>query len=214
VKRTERDARRRLPRTERRTLIVRSAREAFAQRGFQATSLNSVARGAGVTKGLLYHHFPSKSALFVGVFEEEAGELLQRMRAAQETGPSVEDQLRATIDAFFTYVQERPFAPRLLFREPDLEDTVIAAHQRLDRKLVSLLVDLMGADATLLSDDPDRDTALEVFAQMVRTGLDGLTAWWQAHPAVERSALVERAMQLVWSGLSALSSPDGDPPGA
>ncbi|MGZ6966617.1 MAG: helix-turn-helix domain-containing protein, partial [Acidimicrobiia bacterium] len=54
----------RLPAEQRRTQLVAVAVEVFGERGFHATSMDEVAEAAGVTKPVLYQHFPSKRALF------------------------------------------------------------------------------------------------------------------------------------------------------
>jgi AcrR family transcriptional regulator len=53
------------------SLLVSVAREVFARDGYAATSLNTIVKVAGVTKGALYHHFDSKQALFRAVYEAE-----------------------------------------------------------------------------------------------------------------------------------------------
>jgi AcrR family transcriptional regulator len=59
--------------------LVEVARRLFAADGYAATSLDDVVRGAGVTKGALYHHFKGKRDLFLAVYEREQ----QRLAAAQ-----------------------------------------------------------------------------------------------------------------------------------
>lgn len=53
-----------------RSALVAAARVLFGERGFAATSVEEVAVQARVTTGALYHHFPTKAALFEAVFEE------------------------------------------------------------------------------------------------------------------------------------------------
>jgi len=53
-----------------RRALLDSATELFVQRGFATTSLDEVAAKARVTKGAIYHHFPSKQSLFEAVSEE------------------------------------------------------------------------------------------------------------------------------------------------
>ena len=48
--------------------ILRAAAQCFMERGYQATSIDDVARSLGSTKGRIYHHFPSKADLFAEVF--------------------------------------------------------------------------------------------------------------------------------------------------
>jgi len=54
----------RLPAEQRRSQLLLVAVEVFGERGFHATSMDEVAEAAGVTKPVLYQHFPSKRALY------------------------------------------------------------------------------------------------------------------------------------------------------
>ena len=58
--------------------ILEAARGLFATDGYQATSLDDIAKAAKVTKGAIYHHFSGKEALFRAVFEREERRLAER----------------------------------------------------------------------------------------------------------------------------------------
>jgi AcrR family transcriptional regulator len=59
--------------------LMAAGRDLFAANGFAATPLSAVAAACGVTKGSLYHHFASKTALFEAVFEEQSRELCEEV---------------------------------------------------------------------------------------------------------------------------------------
>lgn len=63
-----------------RRLLLAAARRAFAERGYEAASLDAIAASAGLSKGAVYAHFPTKLDLFLAVAEEE----LERATAASE----------------------------------------------------------------------------------------------------------------------------------
>ncbi|MFE7466969.1 ScbR family autoregulator-binding transcription factor [Streptomyces sp. NPDC057499] len=56
-----------------RRLILSAAAEVFEERGFPSATINEILKKAGVTKGALYFHFPSKEALAQGVLSEQDG---------------------------------------------------------------------------------------------------------------------------------------------
>jgi AcrR family transcriptional regulator len=62
--------------------LVTAARKLFARDGYGGTSLETVARKCGVTKGALYHHFDDKAELFAAVFEEEERRLCEALTEA------------------------------------------------------------------------------------------------------------------------------------
>jgi AcrR family transcriptional regulator len=195
---------RRLPAAERRAIIVESAVGVFSERGYTGASLDDIAAAAGVTKPMLYRHFASKADLYVALLESEIELLLGGMREAAGRHTELEPRVRALVDAFFEYVERDPFARRLLFRAPEAEADVAAAHDRIQQRLTDAVAELLGANASLLAGDPGRELALEIYAQALKTGLNGMAAWWLAHPEVARGEMVERTMELVWSGLGEL----------
>ena len=68
----------RLPAEQRRTQLLSVAVEVFGERGFHATSMDEVAEAAGVTKPVLYQHFPSKRALYRELLDEVDAQLVAR----------------------------------------------------------------------------------------------------------------------------------------
>lgn len=175
--------------------------QVFAERGFKAASLDEIARRAGVTKPVVYRHAASKTELYVALLEAQIEELLTRVAAAIDPAAPPEDRLRAGIEGFFGYVAERPFAQRLLFRDAEAEPAVQAAHERAQGAATRAIAALLASEPALMRDEPDRLLALELFAEAIKTGLNGLAAWWWAHPEVPAEVLVDRATHLFWRGL-------------
>src|SRR3954454_526824 len=62
-----------------RTALIAAARPLFAQRGYAGIGTEEIARGAGVTRGALYHHFEGKRELFEAVYEQIEIELAERI---------------------------------------------------------------------------------------------------------------------------------------
>jgi AcrR family transcriptional regulator len=86
-----------------RAALVKAARELFADQGFAATGRDEIAARAGVTRGALYHHFDSKTALAAAVVAELEDELVERVVVAAAEGDGVREELhlgcRAYMDA-------------------------------------------------------------------------------------------------------------------
>src|ERR687893_1064543 len=81
--------------------LVEVARRLFAADGYAATSLDDVVRGAGVTKGALYHHFGGKRDLFLAVYEREQQRLAQVQFEAFARRKGSWDGFMAGSQAFF-----------------------------------------------------------------------------------------------------------------
>jgi len=62
-----------------RASIIKAARRIFGDRGFVATTMDDIAAGARVAKGAVYHHFPTKEAVFEAVFEQVSLDLVSEL---------------------------------------------------------------------------------------------------------------------------------------
>jgi AcrR family transcriptional regulator len=85
---------------ETRHALLGAGRALFGTLGFAATSVDDLARHAGVTTGALYHHFATKADLFEIVFEQLESELSERCNAVARTAKSPLEGLRLGFDAF------------------------------------------------------------------------------------------------------------------
>jgi AcrR family transcriptional regulator len=83
-----------------RAKLVKVARRLFASKGYGATSILDITKGARVTRGALYHHFPDKQALFRAVFEAVEQETLEGIAAVVAAEPRPEERLKAGLNAF------------------------------------------------------------------------------------------------------------------
>lgn len=59
-----------------RAAIIKAAKRIFGEHGFTRTTIDDIAAGAHVAKGAVYHHFPTKEAVFEAVFDQVALELV------------------------------------------------------------------------------------------------------------------------------------------
>jgi AcrR family transcriptional regulator len=89
---------------ERRRQLLDAAARVFTERAYDDVSMVEVARAAGISKGLLYHYFPSKRDLFVATLEAAAAEL----REITQPDPSLPlgEQLVAAVDAYLTWIEQ------------------------------------------------------------------------------------------------------------
>lgn len=87
-----------------RAALVTAARRLFGEHGFAATSVDDVAREARVTTGALYHHFPTKTALFETVFQAVHTDLMAASASAAAGGGEVMEAMGRGFDAFLDAV--------------------------------------------------------------------------------------------------------------
>src|SRR5512143_3545076 len=79
----------RLDNDERRAQLLALARKAFSDRSYDDVSIDDLAREAKISKGLLYHYFPTKRDLYVAGLREIAEELVQRVTNIPTEGPPI-----------------------------------------------------------------------------------------------------------------------------
>lgn len=96
-----------------RAALIAAGRKLFGGQGFAATSAEELARGARVTTGALYHHFPTKAALFEAVFAEEHREMLRQSEDAAAGASDEVDVLTRGFEAFLDAVA-RPATQRIV----------------------------------------------------------------------------------------------------
>ena len=83
-----------------RTALLAAARRLFTEQGYAGTGRDEIAAAAGVTRGALYHHFPSKEAVFRAVVEQLEEELTNDVAAKGMKGKDPAEQLRLGCLAF------------------------------------------------------------------------------------------------------------------
>jgi AcrR family transcriptional regulator len=197
----------RLRGSQRRELIVGAATAEFAQRGYEAASVGRIATAAGVTRTVLYDHFPSKHTLFVEVLGFEQKAMLRYLSAALGSAGSTEDRWRAAFDAFFAFVEEQPLGWRLLFpSNPPLDVKAAEEYRRVRAESNHVLASLLADDARHAGLEPDSIRARAVFA-IHRDALTAAARWWQSHPQVTRAEIVDSAMAALWTGFGGLQPP-------
>jgi AcrR family transcriptional regulator len=200
--------RRRLAPAERRELILGGAMEVFAKRGYEGASMVEIAAAGGVTPAVIYDHFSSKAELAIELLELQTAELLGFVAAALDRAPQdAAAQMRAGVDAFFSYVEEHPFAWRILFRDPPSDARVADAYRRLNgQATAAIAVFLESGDRGALARYPNPAQTAEIFAEALKAAQNALAAWWYEHPEVSRGEIVERLLEFAWDGLGRVAA--------
>ena len=184
----------RLSAPERRSQLLEVAGELFGSHGFHGLSMEQLADAAGVSKPVLYQHFPSKRDLYVALVRDAVAALESRMRVALEDTTDNKTRVESAIGAYFGFVTDARF--QLLFTTADLADdevrtTVEAAMTRINAQVAALIAE----DAKL-----GRGAAV-----LLATALGGLAAegarWWTDHPEIARDDAVRLLSRLAWRGL-------------
>ncbi|RZU46137.1 TetR family transcriptional regulator [Streptomyces sp. BK022] len=116
-------ARRRLSTEERREQLLSVGARLFSESPYDDVWIERVAEIAGVSRGLLYHYFPTKRDFFAAVVERESERML-RMTAAVP-GVPVREQLGAGLDAYLGYVEAHAHGFRAFHRADAAGDQAV-----------------------------------------------------------------------------------------
>ena len=188
----------RLPAAERRASLVEAALAVFSADGFQGATMDAVAAEAGVTKPVLYQHFPSKLELFLGLLHEVSGRLRAQVEASVAEAENPHDMVRFGIRAMFAFVADHPEEFRLLFGEGVRADEEFAAEVRsFERGMADTIADLIDIDGL------ERPGRLLLAHGIV--GLAEATArhWVPGGSGLDLDEAADHVAELAWSGLRA-----------
>jgi AcrR family transcriptional regulator len=187
----------RLPRTARRAQLLAAAQDIFAANGYHAAAMDEIAERAGVSKPVLYQHFPGKLELYMALLEAHVDELTRRVTDAMESTSDNKVRVRNAVAAYFDFVDEESQAFRLVF-ESDLrgEPVVHDAVERATEASVRAITATITADAGL---DEDR-------ARLLAVGLVGVSqvaarAWLADQRPVPKDEAVALISTLAWKGI-------------
>jgi AcrR family transcriptional regulator len=201
--------RKRLTGEERRVAILDSALTVFARRGYHASSIDDIAREAGVSKALIYEHFTSKQDLYAELLEQHAGQLFSALaEAISEAGRDASARLVVGLDAFYGFVEEHTVAWRMLFREAIDPETVVVL-DRITAEVTAFVAGLIREDPGSRrgpEDETVRQHGVQVTAQLLVEAVQSLANWWAYHQDLPRERIVEMTMDFAWLGLQRLSA--------
>src|SRR6516164_8381709 len=182
-----RHAANRLPKPARRRQLLATAQEVFVAQGYHAAAMDDIAERAGVSKPVLYQHFPGKLELYLALLDESVAALTATVRAALESTTDNKQRVTATFTAFFDFVGSTGQAFRLVF-ESDLRNEP-AVRARLDessRDCAEMISEIISEDAGIGDEEAyllgtDREIPKDAAEQlMARLAWRGISGWPRA----------------------------------
>jgi AcrR family transcriptional regulator len=191
-----------MPRPERRAQLLAVARRAFGASGFHSVSMDEVARGAGVTKPILYDHFKSKEELYVALLDADAATLEERVRAALDSPTGNRERIRQSFQAYFDFVDEHAGGFRLFMQETIGGDEMFASRVgEVRERILKEVGDLIVRDSRGRIDRRDADTVALALVGMVETAAQRDAGG----PKKDRRRAVDTLVRLAWRGITHLT---------
>ncbi len=197
----------RLSKSARRAQLLAAAKAVFVIQGYHAAAMDEIAVAAGVSKPVLYQHFPSKLELYLALLGESADEMVRLVREALRASNDNHVRVDNAVAAYFSFVADNGQAYRLIFEsdlrgQPEVERIV----ERAFDKCISAITETITTDTGV---DVER-------ARLLASGMVGLSQvsaryWIQQSPHVSRTEAVELLSTLMWRGISRFPRHDQPP---
>ena len=188
----------RLPRDERRVQLLSAALEVFTAAGYHSAAMDEIADRANVSKPVLYQHFPSKLELYLAVLDLHIDSLVFAIQKAIAEHRSNADRVKATVEAYFGFIDSEGEAFRLLFEsDMNLEPQV---RERLNR----MTYDCAAAVSAVISIDTGlaKEESMMLAVGLIGTVQTTARHWLDRDGKIDRARATELVMNLIWRGIS------------
>lgn len=191
-----------MPAAERREQILTVARRLFGEQGYEELSIDEVAAAVGVSKPIIYRHFDGKRDLYHAVLEQHLAELIRRLWVAMSSAPDPRARLRAGLEAYFAFADEREDGFRMLVEASALNDPTMRAKlgglwDTLAEGVARTVGDLLRAAGLDVAGAPIYARALIGMAQSVAD-------WWLQTRRSTREEIIDYLIALTWRGFDDL----------
>lgn len=190
----------RLDNDSRRAQLLQLARRAFSVRAYDEVSIDDLAREAKISKGLLYHYFPTKRDLYVAGLSEIADELVQRvLNIPPDLAPP--ERVRAGLEAYLEFITQHQRAFVSLMRGGIGSDPEVAGViERVRTRLADGFLDGSPFES-ILRGDARFETALRGWIGFV----EGASIDWCATPRISRTDLREMLAEVLFAVLAVVA---------
>jgi AcrR family transcriptional regulator len=188
----------RLPRLARRRQLLDAALEVFVARGYHAAAMDEIAERAGVSKPVLYQHFPGKQELYLALLDESVERLIESVDAALRSTTDNRQRVNATFAAYFGYVAEHTGTFRLVFESDFTSEPAVAERlEAVNRRCADMISQVIKEDAGLADDE----------AHLLSIGLLGMAQvsaryWLGTVGSIPKEAAEQLVARLAWRGIS------------
>ena len=186
---------------ERREQLLDVGRKLFAEKGFDAVTVEEIAAKADVSKPVVYEHFGGKEGLYAVVVDREMNHLLAAISDTL-TGGNARVLVEQAALALFDYIDEYPDGFRILVRDSPVSQQT--------GSFASLIIDVAAQVEHLLAAEFAAhriNTKLAPMYSQMLVGMVALTGqWWLDVRKPKKDEVVAHLVNLAWSGLENLDA--------
>jgi AcrR family transcriptional regulator len=187
----------RLPRRERRAQLLDSALGVFVAQGYHAAAMDDIAERAGVSKPVLYQHFPGKQDLYLALLDAACDEVIDNCRQALAATSDNKTRVAAAMAAFYTYVAGERSAFRLVFESDLTSEPAVREHvERVTSECASMIADVIHDDTGL----PAEQSRL-LAVSLVGMAQVSARFWVSEDTRLSQAEAIELVSGLAWRGI-------------
>lgn len=184
---------------QRREQLIGVARGVFAERGYEAASIEEIAERADVSKPVVYGHFAGKERIYAAVVDRDVSRLREQILDALDA-PHPRQMVEQAAQAFLRYIEENADGFRILVRD---------APDGLSSGSLSSVIGDIAANAEELLASQFRQRGYEsAMAPLYARALVGMVAlvgqWWLEERTPDREVVAAHLVNLAWNGLKDL----------
>ncbi|MCR4514715.1 TetR/AcrR family transcriptional regulator [Aeromicrobium sp. 50.2.37] len=197
----------RLPRRARRAQLLEVALEVFVEQGYHAASMDEIAERAGVSKPVVYQHFPGKLDLYLALLESSCDEVVDEVKQALASTQDNRRRVEATMELWYQYVADQGAAFRLVFEsdltnDPDVREQV----DRVVRESAVAIAEVIREDTGL-----PQEAAYLLAVSLVGMGHVGARNWLSESSSLSQEDAVRLVAGLAWRGIGGFPRETNDP---
>jgi AcrR family transcriptional regulator len=188
----------RLPRSARRKQLLAAAQQIFVAQGYHAAAMDEIAEQAGVSKPVLYQHFPGKLELYLALLDTHCDAIIAKVRGAMLASPDNKDRVKGAVRAYFDFMDHESEAFRLVFESDLTNEPAVREHvERVTSETAALVARLVRED-TGLPDEAARLLAVSL------VGMAQVSArfWLTEAGGISRSDAAALVAGLAWRGIA------------
>ena len=187
----------RMPRTARRAQLLDVALGVFVAQGYHAASMDVIAERAGVSKPVLYQHFPGKLDLYLALLETSCNTVIEGVRDALASTHDNRQRVKATIALWYEYVADEGAAFRLVFESDLTNDPAVRGQiDRVIQESAAAIAEVIAEDTGL----PEASAHL-LAVSLVGMGHVGARNWTDTNSPLSQDEAVALVAGLAWRGI-------------
>jgi AcrR family transcriptional regulator len=186
-----------MPRDARRAQLLESAREVFVAQGYHAAAMDDIAERAGVSKPVLYQHFPGKLDLYLALLDESCDTVIEATREALASTDDNKQRVTATVHVFYDYVANAHGAFRLVFESDLIKEAAVRERvDRVTRECAEAIAAVIHEDTGL----PDEQSLL-LAASLVGMAQVSARFWLDSEAELAQQDAATLVAALAWRGI-------------